>query len=68
MSLEFRLALETDLRKVKKIVKTIGDEIAADPSLRLRCLLRSNRGRHRHRRLVDHVAHQVYGATGDGAL
>jgi small-conductance mechanosensitive channel len=33
MSLEFRLALETDLRKVKKIVKTIGDEIAADPEL-----------------------------------
>jgi small-conductance mechanosensitive channel len=33
MILEFRLALETDLRKVKKIVKTIGDEIAADPEL-----------------------------------
>jgi small-conductance mechanosensitive channel len=33
MSLEFHLALETDLRKVKKIVKTIGDEIAADPEL-----------------------------------
>jgi small-conductance mechanosensitive channel len=33
MILEFRLALETDLRKVKKIIKTIGDEIAADPEL-----------------------------------
>ncbi len=43
MSLEFRLALETDLSKVKKIVKTIGDEIAADPELGLRCLPRSSR-------------------------
>jgi small-conductance mechanosensitive channel len=33
MILEFHLALETDLRKVKKIVKTIGEEIAADPEL-----------------------------------
>jgi small-conductance mechanosensitive channel len=33
MILEFRLALETDLKKVKKIVKTIGDEVAADPEL-----------------------------------
>ena len=33
MILEFRLDLETDLRRVKKIVKTIGDEIAADPEL-----------------------------------
>jgi small-conductance mechanosensitive channel len=33
MILEFRLALETDLRKVKKIVKTIGEEIGADPEL-----------------------------------
>jgi len=33
MILEFRLALETDLKKVKKIIKTIGDEVAADPEL-----------------------------------
>jgi small-conductance mechanosensitive channel len=33
MILEFRLALETDLKKVKKIIKTIGDEIAADAEL-----------------------------------
>jgi small-conductance mechanosensitive channel len=33
MVLEFKLALETDLKKVKKIVKAIADEIAADPEL-----------------------------------
>lgn len=33
MILEFRLALETDLKKVKKIIKTIAEEIAADPEV-----------------------------------
>lgn len=33
MVLEFKLALDTDPRKVKKIVKQIADEVAADPEL-----------------------------------
>ena len=33
MVMEFRLAFDTDLRKVKKILKQIGEEIAADPEL-----------------------------------
>jgi small-conductance mechanosensitive channel len=33
MILEFRLALETDLRKVKKIIKAVNEQIAADPEL-----------------------------------
>ena len=33
MVLEFRLAFDTDLKKVKKILKQIGEEIAADPEL-----------------------------------
>lgn len=33
MKLEFRLAYDTDLKKVKQIVKKIGAEIAADPEL-----------------------------------
>jgi small-conductance mechanosensitive channel len=33
MVLEFKLAFDTDLRKVKKLVKAVADEIAADPEL-----------------------------------
>ncbi len=33
MTLEFRLTYDTDLLKVKKILKRIGDELAADPEL-----------------------------------
>jgi small-conductance mechanosensitive channel/phosphatidylglycerophosphate synthase len=33
MTLEFRLTYDTDLVKVKKILKRIGEEIAADPEL-----------------------------------
>lgn len=33
MVLEFRLAFDTDLKKVKKILKSIGEEISADPEL-----------------------------------
>ncbi len=33
MALEFRLPYDTDLIKVKKIIKRIGEEIAADPEL-----------------------------------
>jgi moderate conductance mechanosensitive channel len=33
MVLEFRLAFDTDLKKVKKILKQIGTEISADPEL-----------------------------------
>jgi small-conductance mechanosensitive channel len=33
MVMEFRLAFDTDLKKVKKILKQIGEEIAADPEL-----------------------------------
>ena len=33
MKLEFRLAYDTDLAKVKKIIKKVGAEIAADPEL-----------------------------------
>lgn len=33
MVLEFKLALETDLKKVKKLIKTIAEEVAADPEL-----------------------------------
>ena len=33
MTLDFPLALETDLRKVKKIIKTVSDQVAADPEL-----------------------------------
>ena len=33
MVMEFRLAFDTDLKKVKKILKQIGGEIAADPEL-----------------------------------
>ena len=33
MKLEFRLAYDTDLVKVKKIIKKVGQEIAADPEL-----------------------------------
>jgi small-conductance mechanosensitive channel len=33
MVMEFRLAFDTDLKKVKKILKQIGQEIAADPEL-----------------------------------
>jgi small-conductance mechanosensitive channel len=33
MALEFRLPFDTDLIKVKKIIKRIGEEIAADPEL-----------------------------------
>ena len=33
MVMEFRLAFDTDLKKVKKILKQIGAEIAADPEL-----------------------------------
>jgi len=33
MVMEFRLAFDTDLRKVKKLLKQIGEEISADPEL-----------------------------------
>jgi small-conductance mechanosensitive channel len=33
MTLDFPLALETDLRKVKKIIKGVGEQVAADPEL-----------------------------------
>jgi small-conductance mechanosensitive channel len=33
MTLDFPLALETDLRKVKKIIKAVGEQVAADPEL-----------------------------------
>ena len=33
MVMEFRLAFDTDFKKVKKILKQIGEEIAADPEL-----------------------------------
>jgi len=33
MKLEFRLAYDTDLKKVKQIIKKVGEEIAADPEL-----------------------------------
>lgn len=33
MVMEFRLAFDTDLKKVKKILKAIGEEIKADPEL-----------------------------------
>jgi small-conductance mechanosensitive channel len=33
MKLEFRLAYDTDLKKVKNIIKKVGQEIAADPEL-----------------------------------
>ena len=33
MTLDFPLALETDLRKVKKIIKAVGELVAADPEL-----------------------------------
>ncbi len=33
MALEFRLPYDTDLLKVKKIIRRIGEEIAADPEL-----------------------------------
>jgi small-conductance mechanosensitive channel len=33
MVMEFRLAFGTDLKKVKKILKAVGEEIAADPEL-----------------------------------
>jgi len=33
MTLDFPLALETDLRKVKKIIKSVGELVAADPEL-----------------------------------
>jgi small-conductance mechanosensitive channel len=31
--LEFKLALDTDMKKVKKLVKAVGEEIAADPEV-----------------------------------
>jgi small-conductance mechanosensitive channel len=33
MVMEFRLAFDTDLKKVKKLLKAIGEEISADPEL-----------------------------------
>jgi moderate conductance mechanosensitive channel len=33
MTLDFPLALETDLRKVKKIIKAVSEQVAADPEL-----------------------------------
>jgi small-conductance mechanosensitive channel len=33
MTLDFPLALETDLRKVKKIIKAVSDQVAANPEL-----------------------------------
>jgi small-conductance mechanosensitive channel len=33
MKLEFRLAYDTNLKKVKQIIKKVGEEIAADPEL-----------------------------------
>jgi small-conductance mechanosensitive channel len=33
LALEFKLALDTDMKKVKKLVKAVGEEIAADPEV-----------------------------------
>jgi small-conductance mechanosensitive channel len=54
MKMEFRLTYDTDLKKVKQIVKKIGAEIAADPEL--------------NKDLIETLKSQGVSATEDSAL
>jgi small-conductance mechanosensitive channel len=69
MVMDFRLTYDTNLAQVKKIMKQVGDEIAADPELKRRSAAAAQDGRRRcHRGQRDRRAGEVHRAARRGAL